>query len=144
MSNTIKVAVLPGKVQEFVLEAGATFNDAFALAEVQADGFEVKADGRTVTDYNEQVGGTSMILLAKRVKGNAPTTVKVAMLPGKVVEIALDDSASFYEALEEAELDADGYEVKADGRTVSNFDEQIGNTSMILLAKKVKGNVKGK
>jgi cellobiose-specific phosphotransferase system component IIB len=139
MSNTIKVAKLPGTVTEVVAEQGASFRDVIALAGQDSQGFEVKADGRTITNLDESADGVSMILLAKQVKGNQQT-VKVAKLPGAVKEIAVEEGTTFREAIQLAEMDSQGFEVKADGRTITNLDEAIGQVSMILLAKQVKGN----
>ena len=144
MTNTVKVAKLPGTVSEVVLEQGATIAQALELAGIEnTQGFEIKVDGRTVTDTSETVGSASMILLAKKIKGNA-ALVKVAKLPGTVTEVALEDGASVQDALESAGIEStQGFEIKVDGRTITNLDEQVGNASMILLAKQVKGNVKG-
>lgn len=144
MTNTVKVAKLPGTVSEVVLEQGTTIAQALELAGIEStQGFEVKVDGRTVTDTSETVGSASMILLAKKVKGNA-ALVKVAKLPGTVTEVALEDGASVQDALESAGIEStQGFEIKVDGRTITNLDEQVGSASMILLAKQVKGNVKG-
>lgn len=139
MSNTIKVAKLPGTVTEVVAEQGASFASVIELAGQDSTGFEVKADGRTITDLNQSADGVSMILLAKQVKGNSGF-VKVAKLPGTVTEIAVEDGTTFAQAIELAGQDAQGFEVKADGRTISNLNEQVGSASMILLAKQVKGN----
>lgn len=138
-SSTLKVAKLPGTVTEIAVEDGTTFAEAIELAGQDSAGFEIKADGRTITNLNEAVGGTSMILLAKQVKGNAGF-LKVAKLPGTVTEIAVEDSTTFREAIELAGQDSTGFEIKADGRTITNLDEQVGSTSMVLLAKQVKGN----
>ena len=138
-SSTLKVAKLPGTVTEIAVEDGTTFAEAIELAGQDSAGFEIKADGRTITNLNEAVGGTSMILLAKQVKGNAGF-LKVAKLPGTVTEVAVEDNTTFREAIELAGQDSQGFEIKADGRTITNLDESVGSTSMVLLAKQVKGN----
>lgn len=140
MSNTLKVAKLPGTVTEIAVESGTTFAQAIEFAGQDATGFEVKADGRTITDLNQSVDGVSMILLAKRVKGNA--TIKVAKLPGTVTEVAVENGTSFAQVIEFAGQDATGFEVKADGRTITDLNQPADGASMVLLAKLVKGNAR--
>lgn len=140
---TVKVGVMPGRIDSYALEDGATFNTALESAGLSADGFEVKVDGAVVTDLNTTIPSTAnTILLSKRVKGNA-VTVKVGVMPGRIETYALQDGATFNQALEQAGLSADGYEVKVDGAVVPNLDASIPSTAnTILLSKRVKGNEK--
>lgn len=138
MSKLIKVGQMPGTIQEVAVEETATFAEVLELAGLSTSGYEIKADSRTITDANEQVGNTSLVLLTKQVKGNG--LVKIGQMPGTINEYALEDGATFAQALELAGLNSSGYEVKADSRTVTNLSESADGTALILLTKQVKGN----
>lgn len=140
MSNVIRVGMMPGRIQEVAVEEGTTIEQVLSVAELNAEGYDVKVDGTKVTNLSQQVSEeTSLILLAKQVKGNADVT-RIGMMPGRINEFALEPSTTFKEALEMAGLSAEGYDVKADGTKVTDLSQEIGETSLILLAKQVKGN----
>jgi hypothetical protein len=107
---------------------------------VNPEGYEVKADGVKVTDFETQVGTTQLVLLAKQVKGNVDVTVKVGVMPGRVQEFAVSSETTFSELFTIAEVNPDGYEVKADGVKITDFSQAVGTASLVLLAKQVKGN----
>lgn len=138
-SGTVRVGQMPGKIEEYAVDPSSTVAEVLGLAGLSADGFEVKADGTKVTDLNAPIGTTSLLLLAKQVKGNAGT-VRIGQMPGRIEEYALEDGATFAEALSIAGLSSDGFEVKADGSKVTDLNSEVGSTSLILLAKQVKGN----
>lgn len=140
MEKTIKTGVMPGRINEFVVSTTATFAEVLALAELTTDGYEVKADGVRVTDFNQPVGSTNLLLLAKQIKGNAEKTVKTGIMPGRISEFVVDTTTTFAQLLEIAGLNPEGYEVKADGTRVTDFNQQVGSTNLLLLAKQVKGN----
>lgn len=76
MTNTIKIGVLPGRIQEVAVEPTTTIADVIAIADLSAEGFEVKVDGTAVTDLTAAAYGSNLILLAKKIKGNSdPRTV---------------------------------------------------------------------
>jgi hypothetical protein len=137
---TIKVGVMPGRVNEFAVSSETTFSELFTIAEVNPDGYEVKADGVKITDFSQTVGTASLVLLAKQVKGNTDSVVKIGVMPGRVQEFAVSNETTFNELFALAEVDPSGYEVKADGVKVTDFNTQIGSTALVLLAKQVKGN----
>jgi urease alpha subunit len=137
---TVKIGVMPGRVQEFAVSTETTYNELFALAEVSPEGYEVKADGVKITDFNAQIGTVALVLLAKLVKGNADSVVKIGVMPGRVQEFAVSTETTFNELFAIAEVDPSGYEVKADGVKVTDFNAQIGSVALVLLAKLVKGN----
>lgn len=139
MSNTIKVGQLPGKIIEVAVEEGTTVEQVLAIAEISSEGFEIKADGAVVS-LNDVVDGVNMVLLTKKVKGNADmNTVKVGQLPGKIEEYTFEEGTTVAQALEIAGLSAEGFEVKVDGNTAGTSDI-VDGANMILLTKKVKGN----
>ena len=135
--NTVKVGQLPGKIEEYTFEAGTTVAQALEIAGLSVEGFEIKVDGN-VADLSTTIEGANMILLAKKVKGNAGT-VKIGQLPGKIEEYTFEAGTNVAQALEVAGLSADGFEIKVDGN-VADLNTPIDGASMVLLAKKVKGN----
>ena len=140
--KTVRVGVMPGRINEFAVEVGQSIASVLELAELDANGYEVKIDGQKVTDLENTyvTQATNLILLAKQVKGNSARTVRIGVMPGRINEYALESQTTFAEALQIAELDAAGYEVKADGNKVTDLNQPIGSTNLILLAKQVKGN----
>ena len=70
MEKVIRVGVMPGKIEEYVVENTATFEDVIEMAELDTEGYEVKADGQKVEDLKDEIGDTTLLLLAKQVKGN--------------------------------------------------------------------------
>lgn len=69
MTNILKVGVMPGRIQEIAVDETVTIEDALALADLTAEGFEVKLDGTPVTDLTAIASG-NVLLLTKKVKGN--------------------------------------------------------------------------
>lgn len=139
MTKTIRVGIMPGRINEFAVEVGMSVADVLALAELDATGYDVKVDAEKVDPNSSFVTeSTSLILLAKQVKGNS--TVRIGVMPGRIQEYALTPETTVAEALQIAELDHTGYDVKADGEKVTDLNQPIGTTSLILLAKQVKGN----
>ncbi len=66
-------------------------------------------------------------------------TVRVAMLPGPINSIALNGERNVQAALEGAKLDADGYEIKVNGRPAS-LETKVTANATILLVKPIDGN----
>lgn len=142
-TNTVQIGVMPGRINGFVIEEGTTFAQALNLAELDASGYEVKADGVKITDLNTPVSGSvNTILLTKQVKGNA-NTVQIGVMPGRINGFVLEEGSTYAQALALAELDASGYEVKADGTKITDLNQVVSSsTNTILLTKQVKGNSK--
>jgi len=66
-------------------------------------------------------------------------TVRVGKLPGRISEIALNGGRKVKDALDGAELRADGYEIKVNASPATpETDLKQGDT--VLLVRKVKGN----
>lgn len=66
-------------------------------------------------------------------------TVRAGKLPGKIVEIALNGDRTVSAAIQAAELDATGFEIRVNGQPAS-ADFQLEDGDTVLLVKKVKGN----
>jgi sulfur carrier protein ThiS len=143
--KTVKVGTMPGRINEFSVQEGASIASVLELAGLSATGFEVKVDSISVTDLDNTVvtSSTNLVLLAKQVKGNAGGVVKIGTMPGRINEFALDGSTTLGEALAQAELDPTGFEIKVDSVRVTDLNTPIGDANLILLAKQVKGNAGG-
>lgn len=135
MTNTIKIGVMPGRITEYAVTEGTTVSDALQMAGLSSTGYEIKLDGRTVSEAD--VASGNILLLTKKVKGNAGT-IKIGVMPGRITEYALAEGTTVADALQMAGLSASGYEIKLDGRTVTETETAAGN--ILLLTKKVKGN----
>jgi hypothetical protein len=138
MEKLVKVGVMPGRISEVVVEIGSTVAQVLAIAEVNADGYEIKVDGVVASLDTKVTESTNLVLLTKQIKGNA--LVKVGVMPGRVNEVYVEDSATVAQILAVAEVNADGYEVKVDGVKVTDFNTVAGTAGLILLTKQIKGN----
>lgn len=140
MEKMLKVGVMPGRINEVVVETGTTLSDVLSLAELDANGYEVKVDGNVKSlDYAIQ-SDDNLVLLVRQIKGNADMTIKVGKMPGRIQEVAITDGMTVQEVLTIAELDANGYEIKIDGEVVSLDTEVEEGDNLILLVRQIKGN----
>ncbi len=138
MTQILKVGVMPGRIQEVAVDDTVTVSQALSLANLTTEGFEVKLDGNTVTDLTTSVAGANVLLLTKKVKGNASGIIKVGVMPGRIQEVAYDGQ-TVAQILDIAGLSTDGFEVKLDGATVTDLAAPVSG-NVLLLTKKVKGN----
>jgi sulfur carrier protein ThiS len=66
-------------------------------------------------------------------------TVRVGRLPGRINEIALNGGRTVQHALEGAELDGTGHEIRVNGElSTATADLKDGDT--VLLVRKIRGN----
>ena len=70
MSINVKVGVVPGSVNEFVLEDGAKVSAALDMAGLSATGYSITVNGASAT-VDTLLSNESRILLTKSIKGNA-------------------------------------------------------------------------
>lgn len=142
MEKTIRVGMMPGRISEFAVTVGMTIGEVLEMAELSPNGYDVKVDGVKVEDFNTPITkNTNLVLLAKQVKGNSEKIIRVGMMPGRINEFAVTIGQSIAEVLEMADLNPSGYDVKVDGVKVDNLNTAITeSTSLVLLAKQVKGN----
>lgn len=66
-------------------------------------------------------------------------TVRVGRLPGRITEIALNGDRTVAAALQAAELDSAGYEIRVNA-ALAALDTVLEDGSTVLLVKQVKGN----
>lgn len=142
MEKTVRVGMMPGRIEEFVVEAGTPISNLLEMAGLSASGFDVKVDGVKVENLSSPVTtSTNLILLVKQIKGNAEKTVRVGMMPGRISEFAVSTDNTIADVLALADLNSSGYDVKVDGVKVDNLSTKItSSTNLILLVKQIKGN----
>jgi len=137
MSMLVKVGKMPGRVGEYALPEGATVREALVTAELDSQGYEIKVNGAPAT-LDTVLNNGDNVLLVQLVKGNMPI-VKVGKMPGRVEEYAVNEGATVAEALELAELDSTGYEIKVNGAP-ANSSTVLREGDNVLLVQIVKGN----
>ena len=137
--QTIKVGQMPGILKELVVSAGMTVKQVLELAELDANGYEIKLDGVTVTLDATLSPTSSLLVLVKQIKGNVQT-IKVGQMPGILKELVVESGMTVGKVLELAELDANGYEIKLDGVTVSPTSTLSSTSALLVLVKQIKGN----
>jgi sulfur carrier protein ThiS len=137
---TVRVGKLPGRIVEIALEDNRAITDALEIAELDQTGYEVRVNA-TPADINTELEDGDTVLLVKKVKGNTDDfiTVRIGKLPGRIVEVALNGDRSVAAALEAAELDQAGYEVRVNA-TPADTATILEDGDTLLLVKKVKGN----
>jgi sulfur carrier protein ThiS len=71
MTKTVRVGIMPGKIEEYAVEEGMTISQVLELAGLSAEGYDVKVDGAKVNPaFATITSGTNLILLVKQLKGN--------------------------------------------------------------------------
>ena len=141
MSKVIRVGVMPGKIQEVAVEVGYSVAQALEIAGYDASGYDIKMDNTKVVVTEPITSATELILLVKQVKGNAEKLVRVGMMPGKINTYATETGASISEVIAQADLSAQGYDVKVDNAKINPDEATVTeNTEIVLLVKQVKGN----
>lgn len=142
MEKTVRVGMMPGRIEEFVVEAGTPISNLLEMAGLNASGFDVKVDGVKVENLSSPItASTNLILLVKQIKGNAEKTVRVGMMPGRISEFAVSTDNTIADVLAIANLNSSGFDVKVDGVKIDNLSTKItSSTNLILLVKQIKGN----
>ncbi len=72
MVKTVRVGMMPGRIEEFAVEVGTSIDEVLNMANLCPAGYDVKVDGAKVEDLSSTfiTEGTNLILLAKQIKGN--------------------------------------------------------------------------
>lgn len=133
----VKVGVMPGKLEEVVVESGTKVKEIFALANIDVAGYETRLDG-VVVDADKPVFNGALLVAMKKIKGNADV-IKVGVMPGKLTELAINDGTTAEEAFELADIDVSGYEIRLDG-TVIEENCIVNGGNLLVAMKKIKGN----
>ena len=66
--------------------------------------------------------------------------VKVGKIPGRTQVVELNEGATIADALKAADLSVSGYELRLSGTVTEDFNKQVKDGDMVLLAQKIKGN----
>ncbi len=72
MVKTVRVGMMPGRIEEFAVEVGTSIDEVLNIANLCPTGYDVKVDGAKVENLSSTfiTEGTNLILLAKQIKGN--------------------------------------------------------------------------
>lgn len=135
---TVRIGTMPGRINEYVLEDGASVRKALEIAELTADGYQVKVNGSEATE-DTLLNSDDLVLLVKQIKGNAELTVRVGTMPGRINEYAIDSGTTVSDVLQIAELSIEGYQIKVNGNE-ANERKVLNDGDLVLLVKQIKGN----
>ena len=75
---------MPGKLTEVAIQVGTTAKEAFALAEVDTSGYELRLDGEVI-DEDVVINGHNLLVAMKKIKGN--TWENISPLENKVLPL---------------------------------------------------------
>ena len=134
---TIKVGVMPGKLQEVVVDGELTAKEIFELAEVDYEGHEIRLDGNRI-NLDEKVNNGNLLVAMKMIKGNA-NIIKVGIMPGKLQEIEFTPGEIARHIFEKVEIDTNNMEIRLDGNKI-DIDTRVENGNLLVAMKMIKGN----
>ena len=134
---TIKVGVMPGKLQEVVVDGELTAKEIFELAEVDYEGHEIRLDGNRI-NIDEKVNNGNLLVAMKMIKGNA-NIIKVGIMPGKLQEVEFTPGEIARHIFEKVEIDTNNMEIRLDGNKI-DIDTRIENGNLLVAMKMIKGN----
>ena len=134
---TIKVGVMPGKLQEVVVDGELTAKEIFELAEVDYEGHEVRLDGNRI-NIDEKVNNGNLLVAMKMIKGNA-NIIKVGIMPGKLQEVEFTPGEIARHIFEKVEIDTNNMEIRLDGNKI-DIDTRVENGNLLVAMKMIKGN----
>lgn len=135
---TIKVGVMPGRLQEVVVEAGAKASEIFAIAGVDYANHEIRLDGNKV-DENTVITSGNLLVAMKMIKGNMPT-IKVGVMPGRLQEVVYTEGDIAGDVLRSAGVDYANHEIRLDGNKI-DANTQLTSGNLLVAMKMIKGNV---
>lgn len=135
---TIKVGVMPGRLQEVVVEAGAKASEIFAIAGVDYANHEIRLDGNKV-DENTVITSGNLLVAMKMIKGNMPT-IKVGVMPGRLQEVVYTEGDIAGDVLRSAGVDYANHEIRLDGNKIDK-NTQLTSGNLLVAMKMIKGNV---
>lgn len=72
MEKTVKVGMMPGKIDEYLVEIGTSIKALLGIAQKDPAGYEVKVDSTKIDDLEgtKVDESTNAVILVKQVKGN--------------------------------------------------------------------------
>ena len=134
----VRIGTMPGRINEFALENGATVKEALEIADLATEGYQIKVNGEQV-DEGKILSDGDLVLLVKQIKGNSEPLVRIGTMPGRINEYAVLADATVEDVLEIADLTAEGYQIKINGE-IATLDTPVGDGDLVLLVKQIKGN----
>lgn len=134
---TIKVGVMPGKLQEVVVGEGLSAREIFDLAGVIVSNHEVRLDGEVI-DIDDDLQGGRLLVAMKQIKGNM-ATIKVGNMPGKLSELQITGNETARELFELAGVTISNHEIRLDGNVISE-NTYVNNGRLLVSMKQIKGN----
>lgn len=134
----VKVAKVPGRIVEVALEDGATVSEALEAAGVDSTGFTIQVNG-AAADGDTALSDNTTVLLTQRIKGNTELTVKVAKVPGRVIEVVVPAGSTVRDAIAAADVATDGFSVQMSGADAS-LDTPVRANATVMLTQRIKGN----
>jgi sulfur carrier protein ThiS len=144
-NGTIKVNVgTPGNVRAITLNAGHlwTVDEVLAAAELSSEGYDMRLTGEPVTGSSLVSEGQTLLLLAP-VRGNFDdgASIKInAGTPGNIGTVTIEGAfATVGNVLKQAELSADGYDIRVNGQP-AKLDTMVTDGQTVLLLAPVRGN----
>lgn len=133
----LKVGVMPGRLEEVVVEGGETAKEIFGLVNVDAEGYEIRLDGEVI-DANSCVRSGNLLVAMKRIKGNMPT-IKVGVMPGRLSTIEFEGQERASDLFQRADVTLSNHEIRLDGTLISE-DTYINSGNLLVAMAKIKGN----
>ena len=121
---TLKVGVMPGRLQEVVVEEKTSARRIFEIAGVEISNHEVRLDGEKI-DLDMAVENGKLLVAMKMIKGNA-STIKVGVMPGKLQEVVYEEGTTAKELLDMAGIEVSNHEIRLDGNKISLYEEING------------------
>ena len=134
---TLKVGVMPGRLQEVVVENKTSARRIFEIAGVEISNHEVRLDGEKI-DLDMAVENGKLLVAMKMIKGNA-STIKVGVMPGRLQEVVYEEGTTARELLDMAGVEVSNHEIRLDGNKIG-LDEEINGGNLLVAMKMIKGN----
>lgn len=137
--DTIEVRVgrVPGTVSTIVLNGTRDVRTALTAAGLSQGDYEIRVNSQRA-ELTTTLRQGDTVLLVKKITGNM-IEVRVGRVPGAIQSIALDDGATVGDALEEADLDQEDYEVRVNSQR-ADLGQTLRGGETVLLVKKITGN----
>ncbi len=135
---TVNVGRLPGSINPYVLNDGATAADALRQAGVSGDGYELRVNSSAAEASTVLRDGYTVVLV-KKVKGNSYIQVFVGQLPGRLNPITLNGGRTVKDALDGAGLRADGFDIRVNTQPAT-LTTNLSQGQTVVLVRRIKGN----
>ena len=134
---TIKVGMMPGRLEEIVVEENTSARKIFELAGIEVSNHEIRLDGEKI-DIDSNINSGNLLVAMKMIKGNMPV-IKVGMMPGRLESIEYTEGQFASEIFEKANIELSNHEIRLDGEKI-NIDTRISGGNLLVAMKMIKGN----